>query len=270
MSHVHHDTVFVETYVSNCNEKHEDKTTLGYAAVFGAETDLKLTGNEYSWTGAIFYLGYLVAEFPTNVMLQKWPLNHVMAITVICWGVVLMCHAATTNFGGIAAVRFLLGVFEASINPGTMLLFTMYYARHEQPLRMGLWIGSAGLGYVIAGIASFGLGHVHSSIASWRVLFLFWGSITTAWGFVLYFTLPGSPLTTKLLSEHERTMVINRIKGNGTGVENKHFKWPQFYEAMKDLKTWLLFLFAVTSNSPNGGLTSVRHLACSWDFRVPY
>lgn len=29
-------------------------------------------------------------------------------------------------------------------------------------------------------------------------------------------------------------------------------------EAMLDMKTWLLFLFALTSNSPNGELTSVR------------
>ncbi|KAJ9137063.1 Major facilitator superfamily transporter [Pleurostoma richardsiae] len=237
-----------------------DKTTLGYAAVFGVQSDLNLTGNEYSWTGAIFYLGYLFWEFPTNVLLQKLPINYFMAATVIIWGIVLMCHAATQNFAGIAAARTFLGVFEASINPGTMLLFTMYYARREQPLRMGIWIGSAGLGYVISGITSFGIGHIHSSIASWRLLFLFWGAITTAWGVVLLFTLPGSPLTTKLLTERERAMVVDRIKSNGTGVENKKFKWSQFREAMIDLKTWLLFLFAVTSNSPNGGLTSFQGL----------
>lgn len=168
-----------------------------------------------------------------------------------------MCHGAATNFAGEAATRFFLGVFEASINPGTMLLFSMYYERREQPLRMGIWIGSAGLGYVIAGIASFGIGHIKSSIASWRLLFIIWGSITTAWGIVLLFLLPGSPLTTKFLSENERTLAVNRVKENGTGIENRAFKWAQFREAMLDLKTWLLFLFAVTSNSPNGGLTSV-------------
>lgn len=178
-------------------------------------------------------------------------------IQVIIWGIVLMCHGAAFNFAGEAVARFFLGVFEASINPGTMLLFSMYYERHEQPLRMGIWIGSAGLGYVIAGIASFGIGHIQSSFASWKLLFIIWGAITTAWGVVLLFLLPGSPLTTKFLNEHERTLVINRVKDNGTGIENRAFKWVQFKEAVLDLKTWLLFLFAVTSNSPNGGLTSV-------------
>lgn len=59
-----------------------DKTTLSYAAVFGLEDDLHLKGPEFSWLGAIFYLGYLVWEFPTNIMLQKLPINHFMSGTV--------------------------------------------------------------------------------------------------------------------------------------------------------------------------------------------
>lgn len=176
---------------------------------------------------------------------------------MIIWGIVLLCHASVENFAGIAAARTFLGVFEASINPGTMLLFAMYYTREEQPLRMGIWIGSAGLGYVIAGIASFGIGHIQSSLASWRLIFLIWGAITTAWGVILALLLPGSPFTTKWLTDAERVVALNRVKGNKTGVENKEFKMKQFFEAMTDLKTWLLFLFAVASNAPNGGLTTV-------------
>lgn len=122
---------------------------------------------------------------------------------------------------------------------------------------MGIWIGSAGLGYVIAGIASFGIGHIRGSLVSWRLMFIFWGSITVAWGLFLLWALPGSPVQAKFLSEDEKTAVLDRIKDNGTGLENKKFKKNQFREAMLDLKTWLLFLFAVASNSPNGGLTTV-------------
>jgi MFS family permease len=176
---------------------------------------------------------------------------------VVIWGIVLALHGTSHNFPSQAAARTFLGAFEASINPGTMLLFSMYYSRSEQPLRMGVWIGSAGLGYVIAGIASFGIGHIHSAIASWRLLYIIWGAITVAWGIVLMIMLPGSPLTTRFLSEGERMMVVAKVRNSGMGVENKTFKWTQFREAMADLKTWLLFLFAVASNSPNGGLTSV-------------
>lgn len=169
-----------------------------------------------------------------------------------------MCHGAVQNFAGLAVVRTLLGAFEAAINPGTMLIFSMYYTRAEQPLRMGIWIGSAGVGYIIAGIASFGIGHIDTSgLSSWRILFIIWGSITVAWGVLLWFTLPGAPMRAKFLTEEQRAMAISRVKDNGTGIENKHFKMKQFWEAMFDLKTWLLFMFALTSNSPNGGLSAV-------------
>lgn len=59
-----------------------DKTTLGYAAVFNLQTDLSLKGAEYSWASAIFYLGYLAWEFPTNMILQRLPINYFMAGTV--------------------------------------------------------------------------------------------------------------------------------------------------------------------------------------------
>lgn len=123
---------------------------------------------------------------------------------------------------------------------------------------MGIWIGSAGLGYVISGIASFGIGHIHASLENWKLIFLIWGAITTAWGLVLVFFLPGSPLKTKFLTDHERVLALNRVKVNNTGIENREFKMKQLYEALSDMKTWFLFLFAVASNSPNGGLTTVR------------
>lgn len=168
-----------------------------------------------------------------------------------------MAHGAVNSFTTLIVVRVLLGALEAAINPGTMLLFSMYYMRKEQPLRMGIWIGSAGMGYIIAGIASFGIGHVKSALPSWRVLFIIWGTITVAWGVILLFLLPGAPMRAKFLTPDEKARVVARVRGNGTGIENKHFKMAQFWEAMLDMKTWLLFLFALTSNSPNGGLSAV-------------
>lgn len=77
-----------------------------------------------------------------------------------------MCHAATKSFAGLAAVRTLLGVFECAINPGTMMVFSLWYKRSEQSFRMGIWIGSAGLAYVLAGITSFGLGQIKGSLST--------------------------------------------------------------------------------------------------------
>jgi ACS family allantoate permease-like MFS transporter len=179
---------------------------------------------------------------------------------VIAWGVVLTCHAAAHDFPGLAAARFFLGMFEASIQPVTMVIFTMWYKRIEQSLRIGIWIGCAGLGYIIAGIASFGIGHINAALSSWRYTFIIWGTITIVWGVVVLILLPDNPASAKFLTDFEKECVLERIKENETGVENKHWKASQFWEALTDVKNWLMFLFAVASNAPNGGLTTFQGL----------
>jgi MFS family permease len=159
-----------------------DKTTLSYAAVFNLREETHLVGTQYSWLGSLFYLGYLFWEYPTSLMLQRFPVAKFMSATVILWGVALMCHAAADDIAGLAASRTSLRMFEASINPGTMVIFSMWYKRSEQPFRMGIWVGIAGLGYVLAGIASFGTGHIGGSLSSWQYMFLLWGAVTTLWG----------------------------------------------------------------------------------------
>ncbi|KAF2704112.1 MFS general substrate transporter [Pleomassaria siparia CBS 279.74] len=208
-----------------------DKTTLSYAAVFDLRAEVGLKGTQYSWLGSLFYLGYLFWEYPTSLLLQRFPVAKFMSGTVIVWGIILMCHAAAHDLAGLAAARTFLGTLEASINPGTMIIFSMWYKRSEHPLRMGIWIGSAGIGYVLAGIASFGIGHIGGSLSSWKYMFLIWEAITTSWGVVIYLVLPDSPLKAGFLSAEERRGVIHRIRENETSMENKQFKKAQYLNA---------------------------------------
>ena|ERR1700760_326548 len=44
-----------------------DKVILNYANVMGLQTELHMTGNEFSWAGTAFFLGYMAAEFPQGL-----------------------------------------------------------------------------------------------------------------------------------------------------------------------------------------------------------
>jgi MFS family permease len=87
---------------------------------------------------------------------------------------------------------------------------------------MGIWIGSPGLGYVIAGIASFNIGHIYSATASWRLLYIIWGMITVAWGLISMIALLELPLTTRFPSEEERTLIVAKVRNNGTVLRMRH------------------------------------------------
>lgn len=43
-----------------------DKQTNSTASVMGLRQDLHMEGNDYSWSGTSFYLGYLAFEFPAS------------------------------------------------------------------------------------------------------------------------------------------------------------------------------------------------------------
>jgi hypothetical protein len=79
-----------------------DKAMLSQAALFGLRDDLRLTtGNRYSFSSAIFYLGFIVGSYPAILMSQRWPIERVAAGIVAVWGICLMCSAACTNWQGM-------------------------------------------------------------------------------------------------------------------------------------------------------------------------
>ena len=44
------------------------------------------------------------------------------SINIFIWSIALLCHAACKSFGGLFAVRFILGMCEGAITPGFMIV----------------------------------------------------------------------------------------------------------------------------------------------------
>jgi MFS family permease len=104
---------------------------------------------------------------------------------ILIWSVLLCCHAATTNYAGILILRFLLGMFEASISPAIMNICSMFYTRSEQPLRMCVFLAFNGMATMVGALLGYGLGHTHSSsIASWKLIFLVIGLMNFVWAWI--------------------------------------------------------------------------------------
>ena len=109
-----------------------DKSSINFASVYGLRQGTNLKGQDYSWLGSIFYFGYLVAQYPAGYALQRLPLGKFIGATILAWGILIITTPACTSFAGIATNRFLLGVFEAVVNPGFVLVMAMWYQKDEQ------------------------------------------------------------------------------------------------------------------------------------------
>jgi MFS family permease len=118
---------------------------------------------------------------------------------------------------------------------------------------MGTWYLANGFGIALGGLLGFGIGNIKGSLPSWKFEFLIIGALCFVWGIVMYIFLPDSPVTAKGLTLREKRVVVERLRGNQTGIENKHLKAYQVKEAFCDVKLYLFFLLGMVCNIPNGG-----------------
>ncbi|KAK5111340.1 hypothetical protein LTR62_005180 [Meristemomyces frigidus] len=256
-----------------------DKNGINYASVYGLQKGTHLRGQQYSWLSSIYYFGYLISQYPSGYLLQRLPTGKVIGVTCVLWGVILLsmpdqthverrlatltlpvatpaCH----NFAGIAVNRFLLGVVEAAVNPGFMLIMSMFYTSAEQPLRLESYYCTNGIATMFGGLIGYAVGHITTGLPRWMYVFLIFGSCSLAAGIWALLMLPDQPATSRFLTERERTVAVGRVAANLQGVKNHHFKKYQAIQTLYDQKTWILFIMAIGAQVPNSAITSFTSL----------
>ena len=93
-------------------------------------------------------------------------------------------------------------------------------------------------------------------IEPWKIVFLFTGLLTVTLGFIFLWTIPDNQLNCRWLTKEEQILAIERIRMNGQGVGNKHFKMYQLTEALGDPMSWAFFFYALIADIPNGGISN--------------
>ncbi|KAH9898971.1 MFS general substrate transporter [Xylariomycetidae sp. FL2044] len=233
-----------------------DKSSINFASVFGLRQGTHLQGQEYSWLSSIFYFGYLVAQWPAGYLLQRLPVGKFIGVSTLVWGMLTIVTPACTNFAGIATNRFLLGCFEAVVNPGFVLVMSMWYRQDEQPMRLVTYYCMNGVAGMFGGLLGYAIGHITSGLQPWMYIFLIFGSISLTWGVVFLVCMPDLPTSARFLDERQRIVAVERVAMNRQGVKNHHFKKYQAIQCLRDPKTWILFVMSIAAQIPNAAQSS--------------
>lgn len=61
----------------------------------------------------VFYVGYVIFELPSQIILKKVGAANWLAFLGLAWGVVILCFGFSNNWATVAALRVLLGILEA-------------------------------------------------------------------------------------------------------------------------------------------------------------
>lgn len=238
-----------------------DKGTLSFASIMGIKTDANLVGQQYSWLTTCTYIAVLVFELPTNFIIQKVPVAKYLAVNVCLWGIVLGCHALGKNFAILVTVRTLLGAFECCCQPCFILMSSMWYKREEQALIVSFWYMMNGGQQIVGGLLAYCFTLItNARLKNWEILFLVYGCITVVWGIFMFFYTPDSPMKAKCFSEEDRKLMVERVRSNQTGLQNRKIKKEHVIEAFKDPQTLCYFFIQFFTALPTSGLGAFANI----------
>ncbi|KAI1638793.1 major facilitator superfamily domain-containing protein [Biscogniauxia mediterranea] len=226
-----------------------DRTNIGNAKIAGMEEDLQLDSNRYSISLIVFFIGYVICEVPSNMILARTKPSIFLSTIMTLWGLVTIAMAWVPNYQALVGLRVVVGILEAGFAPGMLLLLSSWYKKSEQSKRFAVYISAAILsgafGGLIAGAITSGLDGVHG-IAGWRWLFIVEGAATTGWSIIAGFILPDFPANTKRLTERERELAIQRLLFEQVSTNSEDSPKPTHLQALKmALTNWRVWLFVV-------------------------
>src|SRR5215472_16997642 len=103
-----------------------DRYNLGFAKLQMTK-DLGFSEAVYGFGAGIVYLGYMLFEIPSNLVLQRIGARKTFARITILWGLTSMTTLLVKTAGWFYFLRILLGAFEAGLLPGVVLYLTYWF-----------------------------------------------------------------------------------------------------------------------------------------------
>ena len=213
-----------------------NRVNVGFAALT-MNQDLGFSPEVYGWGTGVFFLGYLVFEVPSNLIMEKVGARIWMARIMITWALVSMAFAFVQGPVTFALLRFLLGLAEAGFYPGILLYFTYWFPAATRARILALFCMGIPISNILGSpLSSWLLGVEGYGFKGWQWMYLLEGIPTIALGFVAFWGLPDNPRKASFLSEREKDIVMARLAAEAKPEVHG------FGAMMKDWRVWALMI----------------------------
>ncbi|MDR5856210.1 MFS transporter [Caballeronia sp. LZ062] len=170
-------------------------------------SDLGFSEAVYGFGASVFFVGYLLFEVPSNLLLLRVGPRRWIARIMVTWGLIsagMMFVRTPTTF---YIMRFLLGVAEAGFFPAIVLYLTYWFPPSRRSKVTALFLTGIPMSGVIGGplsgwiMTAFNGSH---GFAGWQWLFLMEGIPTALLGVAAFFYLDDKVRDAKWLSEGQK------------------------------------------------------------------
>ncbi|KAK9470646.1 major facilitator superfamily domain-containing protein [Dipodascopsis tothii] len=211
-----------------------DTTNISNAYVSGMKEDLKLNGQQRNLFNTFQYLGVICGSVPGQIIMHNKirPAIWLPSCEVL-WSVMVMTLSRVNSAKPIYAVRFLVGIVEASNYPAIAQILGSWYRPEEIAKRMSIYDIAAAVGSMCSGFIQSG---VYASLngkyglAGWRWLFIIDGIVSLPIAFLGYYCLPDYPQTTRAvwLTPKEKEFSVLRTLEMGK-KSNSRMTFKKFF-----------------------------------------
>jgi sugar phosphate permease len=174
---------------------------------------LGLSEVAYGLGASLFFIGYLIFEVPSNVLLHKYGAPKWMARIMFTWGVVTILLAFTQNATMFYVLRFLLGASEAGLYPGVIYYLTLWFPQRHRVRMLGYFTVGSSLGNMVgAPICGWLLDKGGLlGLQGWQLVFIVTGIPSVLLTLVVLFCLPASPREAKFLNDEEKNWLARTL-----------------------------------------------------------
>ena len=184
-----------------------DRINVGFAAL-QMNAALGLSPAVYGFGAGIFFLGYVLFEIPSNLLLARVGARRWIARIMISWGAISAAMLFVRGPRSFYALRFLLGVAEAGFLPGLIFYLTRWFPPRERARTVAAFMTATLIAGVIGGPISGLLLSLHGGgLAGWQWLFLVEGLPAIALGVAVLFVLTESPTEARWLTPAQKEEV---------------------------------------------------------------
>ncbi|KAI4702041.1 hypothetical protein J4E81_002402 [Alternaria sp. BMP 2799] len=220
-----------------------DRGNIGFAATQGMTTVIGLKGSELNTAVSVFYIFYILAEFPTSLLVKRLQFNRVIPTITFCWGITCLCTGFVQNFAGLVTTRIFLGFFEGCLFPAMTLFLCNWYTREELGIRIAYLFIASALSGAFGGLIAFGILYMNgvAGWSGWRWLYVIEGIITIIWAACCIFLVPKSFETAYFLNDDEKSLMrqrAHRTQAYSDSEGSGHYGKADIKEAAKDIKSW--------------------------------
>lgn len=190
-----------------------DRVNVGFAA-FSMSGAIGLSASMFGFGSGVFFLGYILFQVPSNLILMRVGARVWIARVVIAWGFVSIASAFVVGPYSFYSMRFLLGVAESGFFPGTLLYISLWFPARYRAASIAFFMAAAPLSTAIGSPISGALMELPKfwGLMNWQWLYILEALPAIFLGLLTFKVLTDRPEQARWLDEEERTWLVETLE----------------------------------------------------------